>query len=86
MCLHLKSTLTAIACIQKTVSFIIIAQIKTENKSSLAICTYFSINAPFSDLLPLPGDREGELAVFVGNDGSRTVIIQLVEIVAELEV
>jgi len=37
------------------------------------------------NFLPLSRDREGELAVFIGFDGGRAVIIHLVEIVAELE-
>ena len=39
-----------------------------------------------SDLGPLPRDGEGELAVRIGFDRCRAVEVQVIEIVAELEV
>ncbi len=37
------------------------------------------------NLCPLTGNRQGELTVLIGLDGSRTIEAQIVEVVAELE-
>ena len=57
----------------------------TIDLSGLKLFESKSLMEPLLNFLPLSRDREGELAVFISFDGGRAVIIQLIEIFAELE-